>query len=196
MLASDETIITINQYEVVLRPTLRAAMRLERKYDGFDKIIKAIADENLTVISSIIHECSATPTSAKHIIEELTYSPLNSSLGLLAAPLINLVFALAGYEPDAEPEPQDPAKRISFREHHERLFQIATGWLGWTPEVAWNATPNEIVAAYKGRCEMLKAVYGGEEQERAKPDLATQARLAFAKFPTKRVAADGQDHAG
>ncbi|MHA6646408.1 hypothetical protein ACX3P1_28370, partial [Mesorhizobium sp. A623] len=47
------------------------------------------------------------------------------------------------------------------------FYEIATGWLGWTPETAWNATPAEILAAQRGLIAKLKAIHGTAEE---KPD--------------------------
>lgn len=47
----------------------------------------------------------------------------------------------------------------------EHLFEIGTGWLGWTPEDTWSAAPAEIVAAHKGRIALLKAIFGSNEKE-------------------------------
>jgi len=38
---------------------------------------------------------------------------------------------------------------------------------GWSPEIAWAATPAEILEAQKGRVEMLKAVFGGKQEDGA-----------------------------
>jgi hypothetical protein len=53
---------------------------------------------------------------------------------------------------------------MSFTEYHAKLFRLATGWLGWTPEAAYDATPTEITEAYKGRLELLSAVFGSGDQ--------------------------------
>ena len=42
-LASNETRIVVdNEVTIYLRPTLRAAMRLERRYGGFDALLRGI----------------------------------------------------------------------------------------------------------------------------------------------------------
>lgn len=48
-LAADEITITVGGERVHLRPTLRAAFRLERRHGGFDKIMKAILQGSLTM---------------------------------------------------------------------------------------------------------------------------------------------------
>ena len=50
-LAADEITISIGNEMIYLKPTLRAAFRLERRHGGFDKIAKAIAAGNVTIMS-------------------------------------------------------------------------------------------------------------------------------------------------
>ena len=54
------------------------------------------------------------------------------------------------------------------------LFEIATGWIRWTPDAAWNASSAEIAAAQHGRADLvasiLKSVFGsGEQSDDHKP---------------------------
>lgn len=180
MLAQDEIKIEIGSGRareiVFLRPTLRAAMRLERAHGGFDKIVSAILDENVTVMASVIRESEDQRSDVPRLIESLAGMPLYAGVEALKEPLIRHVMQLAGSgdnagESDGEGEP------IPFAEHHARLYRIATGWLGWTPEVAWTATATEITEAFKGRTEMLKAIFGSGEE--AKPEAAEQTPEVF-----------------
>jgi hypothetical protein len=45
------------------------------------------------------------------------------------------------------------------------LFEIATGWLGWSPAEAYAATIAEIRLAHRGRISLLKAIFGGKSDE-------------------------------
>ncbi|MEH2469742.1 hypothetical protein V1281_001011 [Nitrobacteraceae bacterium AZCC 2161] len=87
-------------------------------------------------------------------------TPLVVSLDLLVEPICKFVVALTGSQTAVAAAKGLP---ISFKEYHTRLFRIATGWLGWTPDEAWDATPAEILEAYQGRTEMLAAVFGGKK---------------------------------
>ena len=69
-----------------------------------------------------------------------------------------------GFDPD-NPAPASDGERITFADYHAKLYRIATGWLGWSPQHAWDATPNEILEAYQGHLEMLRAVHGGGEPD-------------------------------
>jgi hypothetical protein len=163
-LADDEITIRLKGEEIRLRPTLRAAYRLERRYSGFDKLIRAVADGNLAAMADVIGESSKRSSSLLDILERLGTTPLQSGIEVLTSPIISHVFALAGVDPKAKPESPGGA-RITFAEFHERLFAIATGWLGWTPDTAWNATPAEILAAHGGRFDMLKAIFGSPKKD-------------------------------
>lgn len=41
------------------------------------------------------------------------------------------------------------------------------GWLGWTPEQTYNAAIPDIMTAYEGRMDMLKAIFGGGDDGRS-----------------------------
>jgi len=170
-LADDEITIRVGYETIFLRPTLRAAFRLERRFEGFDNIIRGIADQNLTIMAAVIRETSERRSDLLDFLEHNEGMPLNVKVGALVEPLICAVLSLAGVdECDVHNEPDKVEEaRLSFAEHHARLFRMATGWLGWTPETAWSATPQEIVEAYQGRVDMLKAIFGtsGEKDKGA-----------------------------
>jgi hypothetical protein len=173
-LASDEITIRVSDATVRLRPTLRAALRLERRYGGFEAIVRAIADGNLTVIADVIRETSTRLSDIPDILETVGLMPLRIGLECLTEPLIQHVFALAGFDKEnaEESDRQPSGKPMSFAEYHEKLFGIATGWLGWSPETAWDATPSEIIVAYQGKLDMLKAVFGSSKE--AEPEQAAE----------------------
>ena len=58
-LCDDEMEIRVEHETIVLRPTLRAAFRLERRFNGFDNLLKAIAEENISAMSAVIREGSS-----------------------------------------------------------------------------------------------------------------------------------------
>lgn len=58
---------------------------------------------------------------------------------------------------------------MSFTECAVRLFGVTAWALGWTPEVFWRATPDELAAVFG-------AASGGASAG-APPDAATLARL-------------------
>ena len=88
----------------------------------------------------------------------------------LIAFVMKLAGAKQGDAPSAEP--------IPYPEYFSRLYKLATGWLLWSPDQAWAASPNEIVAAFHGRMDQLKAVHGSGEKE---PDSGTTTDISSVK---------------
>jgi hypothetical protein len=144
-----------------LRPSLRANMRLVRRH-GLPSLLAAAQDFNVTVIMDVLREAAIKPTL---LLEEFAAIGLGKVRFRLTGPLAKFVLAIAGIDPDDTTQPAPASgKQPTPEEAFTRLFGIATGWLGWTPEEAWNATPAEIITAQAGRTDLitdvLKAVFG------------------------------------
>lgn len=54
---------------------------------------------------------------------------------------------------------------------------MATGWLGWSPDVAWRATVPEIRVAVRARIKWQQMCNGVEEEDT--PEMKTQKLKAF-----------------
>jgi hypothetical protein len=179
-LADDEITIKLDHETIYLRPSLRAAFRLERRHEGFDKIIRGIISGDFAVMADVIRE-SANPRSAfADFLDCIDAVPLRLAIERISEPLIAHVMALAGVDSGTASEPKPDAERIPFAEYHARLFRLATGWLGWTPADAWEATPAEITEAYKGRRELLSAMFGSGKSDEitiTKSDASTRRHL-------------------
>jgi len=155
--------VTITAPDVVtLRPTLRAAFRLEQKYNGFHNLFNAVAGFSLSAVSDVIKEGTGQSSALTDYLDQAGDTPLAVSMELLIDPIVKFLYALAGIEAAIDVQAGKP---VAFVEYHKRLFRIATGWLGWSSEQAWNATPAEILEAYEGRREMLGAIFGGGKQD-------------------------------
>lgn len=157
-LADDEITIDLGHEVIRLRASLRAAFRLERRHGGFDKIIHAIADGNLTVMADVV--CESSNTTLRGFLECVGKLPLRTAIERISVPLNAHVMALAGVDGESS-NAQPDAERIPFSEYFPRLFRLATGWCGMSPSDTWEATPAEITEAYKGRLELLGACFGG-----------------------------------
>lgn len=158
--------------------------------------MQGILDGNLTIMAEVIEESADAPSAVPAILNALDAMPLRRGVETLIPPLVNHVLALAGVDPDADatpPKPERAGEAIPFADYFERLFTIATGWLLWPPEAAWNATPAEITAAYKGRLEMLKAIHGGAADD--PPPAFDDARDEDGFAQLKFMAASGQNRA-
>jgi hypothetical protein len=159
-----------------LRPSLRASMRLVRRHQ-LNGLLAAVQGFNVTIIMDMLREAAIKPSL---LLAEIAAIGLGTVRNHLTGPLVAFVLAIAGIDPDdatpleaATGKPADPERVFA------QLFGIATGWLGWTPAEAWNATPAEIIAAKTGRTDLisdvLKAVFGTtDEQTRADTYTADQ----------------------
>lgn len=149
-----------------LRPSLRASMRLVRRH-GLPGLFAAVQRFNVTTIADMLREAAIKPQA---LFETISAQGLRATRAQLTGPLFEFVLAIAGIDPNnSKPTQPNTSKPVSPEETFTRLFGIATGWLGWAPEEAWNATPAEIIAAKYGRTDLiaglLKAVFGTSDSQ-------------------------------
>lgn len=79
---------------------------------------------------------------------------------------------------------------MSHRDYHAWLYKVATGWLGWLPQDAYNSDMADIETAHAGRIDMLKAIFGsgdGKSEDGPKLSLADKFRAAMSKRGTEKV---------
>ncbi|TAI63451.1 hypothetical protein CWO89_24080 [Bradyrhizobium sp. Leo170] len=81
--------------------------------------------------------------------------------------LIEFILVLIGAQDKTGGDKPQAGKPISFDEYFTQLFQIGTGWLGWSPAETWNATPAEIINAKRGRNAMLEEIFGRKSEDQA-----------------------------
>lgn len=158
-LAADITIELAGE-TIHLRPTLRAALRLSRRPGGFAALAEQMADQSLTAMCEVL---------ADHVhMDRLGIARANvwDARHDLPVPLLAYIAALVGADDETAAKRSD-ASRMTFADYFQKLFVLGTGWLGWSPEQTWNATPAEIVTAYEGRLEMLAAIFGDGKQKQA-----------------------------
>lgn len=155
---------------VTLRPTLRAAVTLEARF-GFPALFRGLDDLNLTIISEIILTACSSRHDAAAFLSVHPGRPLFPFFMNARGPLAELVsmFMPAPVQSlNTKPKAvTNPGKPVAWADFYADLYEKATGWLGWTPETTWNATPTEIDRAYSGHIEKLKAIHGSRED---KPD--------------------------
>lgn len=53
---------------------------------------------------------------------------------------------------------------MTYEEFLKWLFKIGTGWIGWTAHETRAAHMQEIVLAYDGHVDKLKAIHGSSEK--------------------------------
>lgn len=148
-----------------LKPSLRAAFVLWERYDGFHNIARFLGEGSVTTANDII---GATTTDMNAWAAYVRTDGNAAVRAMLAAhdQLQEFVLLLAGIDSNGTDKPQT-GKPIPFDEWFTTLFEIGTGWLSWPPETVWDATPAEILAAQRGRVAMLKAIFGGKDDQSA-----------------------------
>ena len=163
LLAGDHIEITLASELIILRPTLHCGFRLERREGSFAKLIADLQEGSLSAAHYVLADHFKRPGIAQSIMD--------AGIEDVCGTLIPFVLYCAGIDPlhTSAQDRQSGANEVTFAEHLTNLYRIATGWIGWTPEVALNSTPTEIMEAYKGRLDMLKAIYGGSEDDTPNP---------------------------
>ena len=179
-LLGNDTTLKLGSALVTLCPTLRCGLRLEARDGSFAKLIEDLQDGSLTAALFVLRGHYNHPYANGHVMD--------AGLEHVCAGLIAFVLQCAGIDPDATAEGDADTDSVSFAEHLANLYRIGTGWLGWDPNTTLNATPAEITLAYQGRVEMVKAVFGGEQETQPKPkSTPDQIRDAFRLLGAKTV---------
>ncbi|THF93397.1 MAG: hypothetical protein E8G75_02955 [Sulfitobacter sp. SK025] len=79
----------------------------------------------------------------------------------------------------AEATKAPTGKPVQWADFYTDAYKIATGWLGWTPDTAWSATLPEILRAFDGHIDQLKAVHGStEDNTNSTPAMSADQRQA------------------
>lgn len=133
-------------------------------------LIQGVLADNVSMIADIIEFGATDNTALPALIREIEQQGV-IRLVVLKPMLVEFLAQLIGHDPDDEKDQKRPAgKPITFAEHFTELFEFATGWLHWTPETAWNASPAEIVAAQRGHFAQLRMIYGSTEEQEETSD--------------------------
>lgn len=175
--AYEEVKIAHGGSTVTLRPSLRAAAILEARY-GFPALFRALDECDLTITSEILLTCSITRQDAAAFLDVMIGRPLSPFFTDVRTPLFQLVSMLTpALARDAKPA-SNPGKPLPWAEYYAALYDQATGWLGWTPEQAWSATPTEIDRAYAAHIAKLKAIHGSGDKDE-KPAVTSDPDASF-----------------
>lgn len=158
---------------VTLRPSLQAAMTLERLHDGWSGFLLSLDQFQLTTVQALIRASAVSSSAAEALLSSLATEPLEQIKATLEGPCVALMRMFLNLSDDDEGQgaetPKQKGKALSWSDAYAELYQIGTGWLGWTPQETWAATPTEITEAFKGKLAMLKAIHGSAEEEPAQP---------------------------
>ncbi|WP_348646541.1 hypothetical protein [Ensifer sp. ENS01] len=152
---------------MTLRPSLRAAVTLEAAF-GFPAMFRALEEGNLTTISEIILAASVSRQDAAAFLGGNLGRPLSPFIGAARIPLAELVSMLmpAPVQRLETTAAAPSGKSVAWADFYADQFEKATGWLGWTPEAAWTATPTEIDRAYNAHIDKLKAIHNSSENDK------------------------------
>jgi len=168
--AAPEIVLAHGGNTVRLRPTLRAAVTLERLHEGgFPALFRKVSELDTTTIGLVITCASTDSGAARAYLKSLGERPLRDCLPALQGPLLTLCLNLiptpdeTDDTPELSPKPHD--KPTGWPDAFKRLYGFATGWLGWTPETAWNSTPTEITDAFQAHCDKLRSIHGAAEDD-------------------------------
>lgn len=159
-----EALLQHGPHAVLLRACLRAAVALENLPGGLPAVLDRIAGQNYTTIKAAIRATATDRLAAERLLASLEGQPLQGFIQRAQIALLDVVAHMLPASKDAASEsPSGPA--VPWREHFKDLYGYGTGWLGWPPETAWNASIQEITAALDARIKHLIAMHGGAEGE-------------------------------
>jgi len=181
----EDITIMIGGEAVRLVPRLRHALALERRPGSFKAALDAIEEGSLTVAAEIIRPHHPA----------VTLDAVFADLDRLKPALVAYVIGCTGVDTDeASRAPRATRARAretqSFGDHLVDLFKRATGYVGWSAEEALNATPLEIRLAVEGRIELLRSIFGGNDEDTPTTDdrpLDDKVRTVFGTFGTVKV---------
>lgn len=168
--ADSEIVLEHDGNAVILRPCLRAAAALERSHDGFATLFQRLAEFHTGTVREMILTAATDRKDAVRFLATMSRQPIIRFVDIAQAPLARLC---AGFIPaaDSDAKPSPNAEPTPWREFYGHLYRYATGWLHWTPEAAWGATPTEIMEALAGHGEMLTAIHGSADDKPAEAQL-------------------------
>lgn len=169
--AYEEVTIVHGGNVLALRPSLRAATILQDKF-GFPAIDKGLAEFDYIIVSEIIRAASSPARNAAAFLRsEAAGRPLSPFFEAVIEPLRELVLLFIPAPSQGLDNAQlATGERMTLAEMFAALYDTATGFLEWSPEQAWSATPSEINRAYAAQIEKLKAIHGSGEHEKPKTD--------------------------
>ncbi|MBN8977865.1 MAG: phage tail assembly chaperone [Rhizobiales bacterium] len=148
-----------------MRADLRALATIASKYHDFADLYGRIAAFDWTATLDLIAATCTDPDSILFPADPDWVQPesLDEFFTLVTPQLLGFIERIAGADNTNSTEPSDP---ITLTELIERLFKVGSGWLEWSPEDTWNATPAEILLARDGLIEKLKAIHGSADADK------------------------------
>lgn len=170
MLGDHTLTVSIGDREFTLRPSLRAALAAERRCNGLQNLTRDIVDFRTWKVARLIAIASVDLLDEGEVHLSICQPRALARREKIAGQLLDLIAAMYSLDEPvkASPKGTPSGTRTSLEASFVELFTLGTGWLGWSPDVTWNASPAEITAAYQGRLDMLKALFGEAEGGKGK----------------------------
>jgi hypothetical protein len=171
---------------VFLRASLRAATLIEKMDGGFAGVLHKVQQGHTGTLRGIVHNSATDRTTALALLDTMQDEKLSVIQQAMIAPAFAILTALmtpdlSTEKPTATATTTAQAKPVAWADFYAELYQIATGWLHWTPDAAWNATIPEITNAFQGHMDMLKAIHGGgDDAEQSTTQTADEHRAIVA----------------
>lgn len=165
---------------VWLRPSLRAGTRLEALHNGFPALLVKVQQGDTETLRQIITNSATDQSAVQNLFDATNGATLVSVQQAMTASAFVLITALMTPDLDqGEAAKASSGKPVKWADLYADLFKIATGWLGWTPHTAWNATLPEILCAFEGHTDKLKAIHGSADEDATdSPSMSADQRQA------------------
>jgi len=177
-----ETILQHGNHAVTLRASLRAAVNIDNLDGGLPAVLQRLAQGHLTTVRAMIRASATDRPQAERLLSSLNRRPLRTFMDKATPACLELIAHLLP-TPDAQAKPSSTTRAETagkpWGEHFATLYGYATGWLRWPPETAWNASADEIEAAFRAHVEALIAKNGGKGDE---------AEIGATTYTTERMA--------
>lgn len=174
--AYDEIVLALgDSWPLRCRPSLRAATHFVR-LDGFADLPRRITEFHLGTIRDLITVTATDRQEASAFLDQIGRTPLQAVADAVTVPLWTLVNSFIPAPADDDIKADPSITPTPLPEMYRELYRKATGWLRWTPEDAWNATPTEINEAFVGLFDKLKftGVITDKEGKQADPEQAAR----------------------
>ena len=156
---------------VVLRASLRAAVNIDNLDGGLPAVLDRLAGGHLSTVKATIRAAATDRHQAERFLSSLDGQPLRPFLEEAAPACVALVAATLPSPEDDQAKPRSTTRAETtgkpWAAHFTDLYRYATGWLGWTPATAWDASCDEITTAFAAHVGRLVAVNGGKRDDEA-----------------------------
>jgi len=167
MRPASDIALTYGDHTVWLRPSLRAATVLERLHGGFVPLLQMVQQGHTGTLREIVLNSATDRAAGQRLVGAMKGATIVTIHKALVTPAFALITALMTPDTDKGEAAKAPtSKPVAWATLYADLYKIATGWLGWSPATAWAATLPEILSAFDGHIDQLKAIHGTADDDK------------------------------